>query len=395
MSTRRVSVGLILALPLCSCVPLVPPAQLALPHAYPDPDADQAIDRTRRAFTQAAQSGDVQEMARFFTPDGMVITGNGDTVRGREALAQFFVSGRATPITAVLHFGQFSRESHLQKCSDGVNERGRFHESQTLSGPYAVRWEWDSLGGAQIQRIVFAQQAAIHRIGPSGCYIPVHVRQQSKRIVVSVFGIMGSGTSPARGVESAMRQQGWAGGGDLTLLCPSWDHCTYHSTPWTHEETSNPFHRPLGIVSYRFSPSLATEVMHGDRPSGSTIGLDSAGTTQLEAIWWGYFDAAAVTYERFGFHVGFGPALERMKWRLVRANPYNTNLRSETSGQVKPYGLIVEVGYHRAVVGPVRLDVVAQLRRFGKVTLPGGATYLNSPIVDNTGFIDLGLGMVF
>src|SRR5215472_7290849 len=115
----RVGAGWILTVPLFACTPLVPPSELALPVAHARPDADQAIDRTRRAFTLAAQASDVQGMMRFFTPDGMVITVDGDTVRGREALAQFFATDRANASAAVLHFGQFSRESHLQRCSDG------------------------------------------------------------------------------------------------------------------------------------------------------------------------------------------------------------------------------------------------------------------------------------
>jgi len=135
--------------------------------------------------------------------------------------------------------------------------------------------------------------------------------------------------------------------------------------------------------------------MVGARPTGSTLGLDTAGTAQLEAMWSGYFVAAAVSYERAGFHVGLGPALDRSKWRLVRENPYNVNLRSETSGRVSPLGVILDAGYHQALVGPFRLELSAQLRRFGKTTLPGGATYLNAPVADNSSFIGLGLGTVF
>src|SRR5262249_24441094 len=220
----RISVGWILASALCACAPLVPPAQLALPVAYRSPDADQAIDRTRRAFAQVAKAGGVQGMARFFTLDGMVITAAGATGRGREALAQFFATDSAAPAAAVLHFGQFSRQSHLQKCGDGVYEHGRYHASQTLSGLYAVRWRWDSLGSAQVQRITFVKRAAIHRLGPSGCYIPLGVQQRSKHIVLSWFGAVASTGSPGDGIESAMRHQGWDGGGDLHLICPSWDH---------------------------------------------------------------------------------------------------------------------------------------------------------------------------
>ncbi len=390
----RVSIGWILTLPLCACTPLVPPAQLALPVARPRPDADQAIDRTRKAFAQAIQSGDVQAMARFFVPDGAVITAEGDTVRGREALAQFFATERATPTKAALHFGEFSRESHLQQCTDGVNERGRFHSSDTLSGPYAIRWQWDTLGDAEIQRITFVKQAAVRRLGPSGCYIPLTVQQQSRRIALSLFDVASSAGDPSGAVETAMRQQGWDGG-NLDKVCPSWTYCTYHNTPWTHLSTFGRLGRvALGIVSYRFTPGLGTELMVGARPSGSTIGLDSAGTTQLEATWSGYFIGAAVTYERSGFQIGLGPALDRTDWRLVRESPYNANLRSETGGRVKPLGVIVDVGYHRAVIGPFRLDLRAQLRRFGKTTLPGGATYLSASVDDNSSFIGLGLGMV-
>jgi ketosteroid isomerase-like protein len=393
----RFSIGLMLTLPLGACTPLVPPAQLALPVGHAHPDDDQAIDRTRRAFTQAAQSAHVQGMANFFTSDGMVITADGDTVRGREALAQFFATDRATITAAVFHFGEFSREFHLQKCTDGANERGRFHAkrqgaSDTVSGPYAIRWQWDSVGDAKIQRLTFVKQAAIRQLGPSGCYIPLAVQQQSKRIAVSLFGVANSG-DPSGAVASAMRQQGWEGG-NLNKVCPSWTICTYHNTPWSHLSTHGPLGLALGVVSFQFTPSLATEVMIGARPKGSTVGLDSAGTTQLEAMWSGYFVGAALLYERAGFQVGLGPAVDHTSWRLVRESPYNSNLRSESDGRVTPLGVILDAGYHRALLGPFRLDLRAQLREFGKATLPGGATYLNAPVDDNGSFIGLGVGMV-
>lgn len=398
MNGIRLSIGLVLALPLSACAPLVPPSELALPVTQPQPDGDRAIDRTRHGFTQAAQSGDAQAMARYFISDGMVITAEGDTVRGRAALAQFFGTDRASSTEAVFRFGYFSREFHLQQCTNGVNERGRFHmdsqpaaASNKPSRPYAIRWEWDSLGNAEVQRITFVPRAAVRELGPSGCYIPLPVLQQSKRIAVSLFGVAGSAGDPRGAVESAMRQQGWDGG-NLTKVCPSWTVCTYHTTPWTHLSRFGP--RALGIVTFRFTPRLATEVMVGDRPSGSTVGLDSAGTTQLEATWSGYFVGLAVMYERAGLEIGLGPALERMKWHLVRESPYNANLRSEATGRVKPSGVVVDAGYHQALIGPFRLDVRAQLRRFGKSTPPGGATYLNAPIGDNSSFIALGAGMV-
>lgn len=400
VSGFRLSIGCLLALSLCACAPLVPPAELALPVSHARPDADQSIDRTRHAFTQAAQSGDAQAMAHFFVLDGMVVTSAGDTVRGREALAQFFATDRASQTEAVFHFGQFTRQSKLQKCTDGANERGRFRAvrqpvtvSDEVSRPYAIRWEWDSLGNAQIQRITFVQQAAVRPLGPSGCYIPLRVQQRAKRLAVSVFGIAGSAGDPSGSVEAAMRQQGWDGG-ILTKVCPSWTACTYHSTPWSHVPTGRPLRGALGIVSFQFNPSLATEVMIGARPEGSTAGLDSAGTTQLEALWSGYFFGAAVLYERSGFELGLGPALDRMKWHLIRVSPYNPSIRSETSGSVKPLGIILDAGYHQALMGPFRLDVRAQLRRFGKSTLPGGATYLNAPVDDNSSFVGLGVGMV-
>jgi hypothetical protein len=390
----RVRLGLVLTLPLWTCVPLVPREEIDLPVAHASPDPDQAIDRTRRAFTQAAQNGDIQAMARFFTADGMVITATGDTVRGREALAQFLATDRAGPTAAVLHFGQFSREAHLQQCTDGGNERGRLKTTATLSGPYSVRWQWDSLGNARIQRITFVAQAAVRPLGPSGCYVPLVVRQQSKRVALSLYLVPSAAGNPGGSVESVMRQEDWHGG-SLKLVCPSWTSCTYHDTPWTQlSSAGRPLQQNLRIVSFRFSPRLGTEVMVGTRRKGSTIGLDSAGTTQLEAMWSGDFFAAAVTYERYGFDVGLGPAVERLDWHMVRENPYNVSIRSAASGRVQPLGFIVELQYHHAAIGPFRLEARAQLRRFGKETTPGGAGYLNAPVSDNSGFIGLGVGMV-
>ena len=253
MSAIRTSFGVILTLPLWACVPLVPPAEINLPVAQADPDPDQAIDSTRRAFTRAAQSGDVQGMAGFFTPDGMVITATGDTVRGREALVQFFATDRSSSAAAVLHFGKFSRQSHLQECTEGGNERGRFTASATLSGAYAVRWHWDSLGQARIQRITFVTPAANRPLGPAGCYVPLVVRQQSKRIALNVYTAPRSEGNLSGPVESAMRREDWHGG-SLKLVCPSWTTCAYYDTPSTHLANSGrALDHALWIVSLRIS----------------------------------------------------------------------------------------------------------------------------------------------
>ena len=61
--------------------------------------------------------------------------------------------------------------------------------------------------------------------------------------------------------------------------------------------------------------------------------------------------------------------------------------------------VLVEGGAARGVrartADGYRLDVRAQLRQFGKTALPGGATYLNGPVADNSRFIGVGVGTVF
>src|SRR5206468_2492943 len=130
---------------------------------------------------------------------------------------------------------------------------------------------------------------------------------------------------------------------------------------------------------------------------GSTLGLDTATSVnaQIEVTWPEHFMGALMTYDWKGVQFGVGAAVQSTKLHLVQENPFNVNLRSETSAQAVPLGLILDLGYRYPVIGRVAVDLQVQARRFRRMALPGGGTYLNARVADNRSFVGLGLSTEF
>src|SRR5262249_19630702 len=149
------------------------------------------------------------------------------------------------------------------------------------------------------------------------CLSPFAFFHRRERFALTFFGSPArQNGDPASALETAMRAQGWDAAGAVRYVCPSWSTvCDYHSTPWSHRAAIGSLHSLLGVVRYRYSSTVAAEVMVGTWPGGgSTVGLDSAGTTEIQATWAATrIIGAAVTLERAGFQVGVGPAVQRVR----------------------------------------------------------------------------------
>lgn len=388
------------ALHVLGCSPLTQHEQQYAPAPRPRADIEEAIRTARARFKQAAESGNASAMASFFTAEGLLITRAGDTIRGRDPIEHYLTTARPGAAAATFWFYTVPR---LQVCTDGAHEYGGYtaveiryadQAPDTLFGRLGVRWRWDSLGNARVEWAAFSDLGATRRLGRSECVDPTFLRHESSRMAVTLFQAASTITGgPAGGLEAAMVQQGWNQPG---YVCPSSTKCANSPTPWSGRSGFSPVLPVLGGFRYRFSRAVATDVTIGALPQGWMVGLDTVRSAELEILWSGFFAGALLSYERWQVHLGAGPAVQSVHWRVIERNhPYNGTLVYQTSSHANAVGLVAELGVHQALVGRIRLDLRAQARRFPKTETPGTATFMPTKPDYNSHFVGLGFGVVF
>ena len=137
-------------------------------------------------------------------------------------------------------------------------------------------WGWDSLGAAEIRRLSLETPLGPQRPALPDCYSHTEYLQTTRRLSVSLFGIWTFGGYPQRSVVSAMREAGW---NKKQFICPSFEPCAGQSTRLPQSKL-NTQTLGLGIIRYRLSPRLATEVLVTTGSEGSVLGVDTATTPQ-------------------------------------------------------------------------------------------------------------------
>jgi len=329
-------------------------------------------------------------MALLFTEDGMLITQSGDTIRGRDSIAHFFVAARPGATGATF---RLDREPPLDVCTDGAFERGWYwaeirygdHPPDTISGRFGIRWRRDSLGNARVQWAGLSQRYAERRLRRSECVDPTQARQQSAHWAVTLFqGASTIGGGPASSLEPDMTNQGWAD--------------PVGRVPTLHSEATrlNGFIPVLGGLRYRVSNGLAAEAVIGALPRGSTRGMSTARNAWIEFFWSGFFAGLMMSYERGGLQVGAGPTLQNGQWRTEERDAgFYPRVTYQSSFRSHPLGAFADLGFHRAIVGRFRLDLRAQVRRFGQTTIPSAPGFAPAKVDNNSAFVGLGLGVVF
>jgi uncharacterized protein (TIGR02246 family) len=121
--------------------------------------ATATIDAVNADWLPAMQARDGERIAAAYAPDGVFVLPNGDSLKGRAAVAEFYRRQLATPGVKVLD-GRIRREG-LAQAGDGLLYEWGHGEStvQTASGqvrtgggPYLTVWKRDAAGHWAIAR---------------------------------------------------------------------------------------------------------------------------------------------------------------------------------------------------------------------------------------------------
>jgi hypothetical protein len=391
--------SVVLFLPACASTPQQGGPSVPTPRRKPN--IEDAILASRGELNRAAQSGDSRAMALLFTEAGMLITQSGDTIRGRDSIAHFLVASRPGATGATF---RLDREPPLDYCGDGAYERGWYwaeirygdHPPDTISGRFGIRWGRDSLRNARVQWAGLSRRDAERRLRGSECVDLSLALHQSAHWAVTLFqGASDVSGGPAPSLETVMASQGWA---DSVFDCSAGiGRCV--TVPSLHSGRSrlNAAAPELGGLRYRFSNGFAAEAIIGTLPRGWARGVRTPQTRRLEFWWAGFFTGLLLSYERAGFQVGVGPALQNGQWQVEERQDGFTDasIVYHSRFHAHPLGTLVDLGVHRRVAGRFRFDLRAQVRRFAQTTIPSAPGFTPAKVDNNSAFVGLGLGVVF
>lgn len=253
-----------------------------------------------------------------------------------------------------------------------------------------MRWGRDSLGNAQITRASFAKREIDRPPRRGECVDPTTAQQQASRLSLVVYPIVPPFGGPSRTVEGALREQGWH---DPGHVCPTGHPCYDGETPQSFSR-SHVNLAGLGEVRYRLSKSITAVLFASPFPKGSAIGHNVADSSELELFWSGGLGGALFSYQRSGFHVEAGPALEFAGWRFTEHGlPYNASVIYQTRFHTSTLGIVTGGGITSPVLGPWFLDLHAQVRQFLHTRLRGTPRFQSAQVTNNSYFIGLGIGI--
>ena len=103
-----------------------------------------------------------------------------------------------------------------------------------------------------------------------------------------------------------------------------------------------------------------------------------------------------LAYQRFGFRAQVGPALEFAHWRIdEHAIPYNASVIYQARYHNTSVGVTAGGGYDFPVVGPLYLDLDAEVRRFPQTRLRGTPRFRPAQVTNNSYFVGFGIGLAF
>jgi ketosteroid isomerase-like protein len=136
-------------------------------------EMDSAVGAARVAIDSAAGRGDVAALARFLTPDGVVVVEK-DTLHGFAEVASYYRASRPRAVGGRFEF----RPNRTDLCLDGALElggslflvtRNSDGTADTLQPDYAVRWVRDPAGAWRVRSLKLQRQAARSAAFAEGC----------------------------------------------------------------------------------------------------------------------------------------------------------------------------------------------------------------------------------
>jgi len=382
----------------CSPVMRAPGDGVTPPRPPPVP-IERATWRARAAFDSATRAGDTLGMAAVFAADAVLISAAGDSIRGREAITHYLV--QLVPEAVSVGF-RFAREGSFELCSGSGRERVLYtaqinHASRApdaVSGSLSVFWKRDSTGALRISWVALSAREVKRRLRPSECRTPEDSIARAWRVAFSLFLVPAGASTESKGsFEGTLRTRGWV---DLACACV----------------TSNPVYTPLsdgterrvpGLVSvqYRLRRHVLAEVLGGRIPEGTTMGArfySNRDYAQTRLRYSGTLVGVLLSYERWGFQLGIGPATQSAHWSLRDSLvPFSTGGNPEMtdiSWSKWPVGMIGDGRFQRFISGRLFLVVRAQVRRFPMARTPGTPRFPPALVDQGSSFVGVGLGAV-
>jgi ketosteroid isomerase-like protein len=386
---RRTLLGLLPAV-VMACAPTT---RTAGPRLVP---IDRASWQVRAAFDSAARVVDVPRMAGLFAEDGLLITVNGDSIRGRDAIAGYISRLAQNDALATLSLG---REGALETCLGGGRERIYYTahvdhsgSSAAVSGKVSLFWKRDAAGDLKIALMAFPEREVKRRLTRAECVSPEDSVWKAWRWAVSVFPVPALDFPGVKqSFEHTLRARGWS---DVSCNCAQ----TFPTfTPLSNRSRL----LPPGLVSvqYHLRPNLVGEIVGGRAPRGSTMGAQtfSGEYAQTRLAYSGVFVGALMSVQHWGLQVGVGPLLQVAHWSLrdsvVTSGGYPT--ATDYTWTKVPVGILGDVRSHQLLTRRVFLTFRAQGRLFGKATTPATPRFPPARIDQSTWFFGVGLGRVF
>ena len=372
-----------------------PPGSPVTPANRHVPSIAQATWQAKSDFSSAARAGDASRMAGSFSEDALLITPTGDSIRGRNAIAQYLIHLVPEAISASFSFG---RDGHLELCRGSARERLSYaahvnyasRSPDSVSGNVSVLWKWDSSGALKAVWVAFSQEGISGRLGRSECRLQEDSIWRAWRLSVGLYPAAAFATSGSSGsFEQTLRARGWTAPEDPRGFGPP--------TPVTSRTGLLP---SLVGIQYHARRQVVVEILGGGITKGSTLGarLTRADYAQTKLSYSATFVGALFSFEQSGIQLGVGPAVQFAHWRLWELySPSGSCCGSvtEVRWSRSPIGVIGDAQYHRLILGRLYLAIRAQGRRLPKAPTPATPRFPVAMVDQGSTFVGVGLGVVF
>lgn len=194
-----------------ACVTIMP-GQFRDQMSMPDVRGQQA-DQARAAIAAALYAADAEAISRVVSEDAILVLQQGDTVRGRTAMAALLAA------LAAQHSGEFNRDG-LHLCADDrFQDYGTFaiHDigeagQTSRAGTFSMLWSAADSGRIILERVMLYSPGAGGASRRRPCPTQADVQWLKPRVVVLLHPAVVSGvvSSWEDSIEGAMTSTGWA-----------------------------------------------------------------------------------------------------------------------------------------------------------------------------------------
>jgi hypothetical protein len=377
---------------LAACAPLI---RHSSPAAV---TPEQSTWKARAVFDSAVQAGDTARMAALFASGAFVIAATGDTIPAHDALPLYLTAmGRDR---GEVRFS-WGREGTFEACIGGGRERLVYTarltrpdgSSSGVTGRVAVFWTSDSSGTLKIAWIAFPQKEMARELSRTECPSVDAFVWQSWRWAVSLYPVPALGRGGVQqSFESVLRERGWV---DQDCSCANPAPVYTPISDWT-------ILAPPGLITVQrhLEGRWVAELAAGRSPLGTTLGahfFPNRDYAQVRLWYSGVYMGALISFERWPFQIGAGPAIQAAHWRMRDSVvPYSTGGNpsfQDTRWSSTTFGLTGDVRYNMLVSPRSFLTFRGQYRAFLRTKTPASPNFPAAALTEGGALFAVGVGL--